>query len=223
MSASPLFLTLVSRSFRGCSLRGVPAGEWLALSVEKQTRRKQTRRERSSPSSLRLRSSRSTRLFTPQVCPKWTTTSSSRNSLPVGAQMSALSTSCAPPLALLSTALGASAYLYHSRPLPSSAPKPSHTADLEADPTVFYPRLRLQKLALVGALLLLEAETLFRWTWDAERGESGRVGLENGLMAGFWVSGRGWVGWECAVVEGEGGQGGGLLLPAWELQERGVG
>lgn len=119
---------------------------------------------------------------------------------------SALSTSPLPPLLLLSTSLAASFYLYHSRSSPTS--KPSPTADLEADPAAFYPRLRARKLALVGVLLLLEAETLFRLTWDAGRGQGGWVMLENGAMAGFWVSARARLGragsWREEVVGAEG-------------------
>jgi hypothetical protein len=107
-----------------------------------------------------------------------------------------------PPLVLLAIALIAAIYLALSRssPAPTTLPTtvtqvPAPSAkdapldiDVELDPESFYPRLRIKKLALLGVLLALEAESLFKICWDGARGAQWGMRIEDGLMAVFWVS-----------------------------------
>lgn len=110
-------------------------------------------------------------------------------------------TSLVPSSALVGIALFASLYLFFTRskgqpialPLTNTQPPPSAKddpldIDVEVDPDVFYPRLRVKKLALFGVLLLLEGLALFQLTWDAIRVVGWNTIVEDVLIAVFWVS-----------------------------------
>lgn len=110
-------------------------------------------------------------------------------------------TSLVPSSALFGIALFASLYLFFTRskgqpialPLTNTPPPPSAKddpldIDVEVDPDVFYPRLRIKKLALFGVLLVLEGLSLFQLTWDAIRAVGWNTILEDVLIVIFWVS-----------------------------------
>jgi len=110
-------------------------------------------------------------------------------------------TSLVPPCALVGIAVFAALYLFFTRskgqpialPLTNTQPPPSAKddpldIDVEVDPDVFYPRLRVKKLALFGVLLLLEGLSLFQLTWDAIRAVGWNTVVEDVLIAIFWVS-----------------------------------
>ena len=107
-----------------------------------------------------------------------------------------------PPTALLATSLVAAAYLVYSRDTSQAIALPTSSnglktsvhddpldIDVELEPDVFYPRLRVKKLALFFVLLLLEGVTLFQMTWDALRGADKTAIIEDVLVVLFWVSG----------------------------------